>query len=137
MGRIREVSMRKVVIGLVASWLTVGTFVSVGLATDFYMSTTGSDANSCTAAQNPATPKATFASAIPCVTAGNRLYVRGGTYNQSINSNYIAIASGTSWTNAVTIAGYPGETVELNPDVVEIINIPGPSTRQFISIERL
>ncbi len=129
--------MRKVVIGLAVSWLTVGLFVSVGLATDFFMSTTGSDANSCTAAQNPATPKATFASAIPCVTAGNRLYVRGGTYKQSINSNYIAIASGTSWTNAVTIAGYPGETVELNPDVVEIINIPGPSTRQFISIERL
>jgi len=118
-------------------WLSVGLFVSVGLATDFYMSTTGSDANSCTAAQNPSTPKATFASAIPCVTAGNRLYVRAGTYGQSINSNNIAIASGTSWANAVTIAGYPGEKVELNPDVAEIINIPGPSTRAFISIENM
>jgi parallel beta-helix repeat protein len=55
------------------------------------------------------------------MSAGDTLYVCAGacdgsgsaTFAQQINSDNQNIPSGTSWNNAITIAGYPGETVIL------------------------
>ncbi len=79
-------------------------------ATTRYVSTSGLDSNSCSASTSTSTPKLTIASGIGCMTAGDILYIRGGTYNESINVTQYHIPSGTSWSNAVTIASYPGET---------------------------
>lgn len=51
-----------------------------GFTPTHFLATTGSDANTCTAAQSAATPKATFASMWPCLVAGNVLQVANGTY---------------------------------------------------------
>jgi hypothetical protein len=57
-------------------------------------------------------PKATFASAIPWLAAGDTLLVRGGTYRGDA-TDFSQIPAGTSWDSPTTIAAYPNETVEI------------------------
>jgi hypothetical protein len=80
----------------------------------YYMSTTGSNANSCTAARNIATPKRWLTNtggsgALSCLAAGDTLLIRGGTYDDGFEAGYngITLASGTSWNNKIRIANYP------------------------------
>jgi parallel beta-helix repeat protein len=83
-------------------------------ANTYFVAPTGSDAQS--GAQ--ATPWRTLRYAVSQLQAGDTLYLRGGTYTgatNTINSALGAVPSGTSWNNAVTIAGYPGETVTIHP----------------------
>lgn len=55
-------------------------------------------------------PYRTIARGLQAVGAGGTVYLRGsGTYTERISNP----PSGTSWTNAVTIAAYPGDTVIL------------------------
>lgn len=84
----------------------------------YYVSTAGNDTNSCAAAQAAATPKLTIAAGLTCLAAGDTLFLRGGTYTGSsnlIDSERSSVPSGTSWAAAITIAGYPGETVTIRP----------------------
>ncbi len=79
-----------------------------------YVSTSGSDQNDGTRYA----PWATLRYAVAQLRAGDRLFVRGGTYTGSANtidSQRGAVPSGTSWQSAITIAGYPGETVTIEP----------------------
>jgi len=69
-----------------------------------YVSTSGSDSNAGTLAQ----PFSTLNKAVSVLRPGDTLYVRGGTYVESLSNN---IPGGTSWSKPVTIAAYPGETV--------------------------
>src|SRR6266568_3585481 len=78
-------------------------------AATYYVALTGNDANPGTQTQ----PFGTIAKGISVLHAGDTLYVRGGNYNESIATNNYNIPAGTSWSNPVTIAGYPGETVTL------------------------
>lgn len=76
-----------------------------------YVAQTGNDANSCATSEDITTPKRTLDSAVSCMTAGDILYIRGGTWNERINlqdKNITGTAS--AW---VSIYGYPGETVIL------------------------
>src|SRR5437763_9537814 len=74
-------------------------------ATTFYVATTGNDANSCVASENIASPKHTIASAVTCLTPGDTLYLRGGTYGEPIHLTTLGTAG-----NYITVSGYPGET---------------------------
>jgi hypothetical protein len=80
----------------------------------YYVATTGDDARSCTTAQDPNFPKRTIASGMSCLSAGSTLFIRGGTYNEGINSNSQTIPTGTSWTSPVIIAAFNGEQVTLS-----------------------
>lgn len=86
-------------------------------ATTFYVATTGNDSRSCSTAQTITTPKLTIVSGASCLSAGDTLLVRAGTYNESILNSQSAteIAGGTSWGNKVRIAAYPSETVWMKP----------------------
>jgi serralysin len=69
-----------------------------------------SDDHSCDAARRVETPRRTIARAMECLTPGAVLYVRGGTYMESLGdgaSDY----SGTSWERATRIVPYNGEPV--------------------------
>ncbi len=77
----------------------------------YYVSTTGSDSRSCAIVQSISTPKLTINSGLGCASAGDTVLVRAGTYNETIAS----VPSGTSWSNKVRLAAYPGETVWLTP----------------------
>jgi parallel beta-helix repeat protein len=86
-------------------------------AATYYVATTGNDSNSCATATNVNAPKRNIMGSnggLACVSAGDTLLIRAGTYSESIRAAVQRIPSGTSWTNAVTIAGYPGESVTLN-----------------------
>lgn len=102
--------MKKLLLTIVMSFL----ISTAGGATTFYVATNGSDSNTCTQAQSTSTPKRSISGSsggISCLSAGSTLYIRAGNYAELIASYNTSIPSGTSWTNAVTIAGYPGETV--------------------------
>lgn len=97
-------------------------------ATVYYVATTGNDSRSCATAQTISTPKATITSGITCLSAGDTLYIRGGIYNESISVPEMTVPSGTSWSNAITIAGYPNETV-----VMQGANLQDNTNRSIIS----
>lgn len=100
--------------------LLCGTPLSVSAAT-YYVATNGSDGRSCAVAQTIGTPKLTLNNAVGCLSAGDTLLVRGGNYAESLLDP--AMANGTSWSNKVRIAAYPGETVWLKPTGSQIFVI--------------
>jgi parallel beta-helix repeat protein len=83
-------------------------------ATIFFMSPTGRDEHSCVQAQDIATPKATFASVVPCMAGGDTLLLREGRYEQILES----VPSG-SLGNPTVISSYHGELVTLRPTGAE------------------
>lgn len=63
-------------------------------------------------------PWLTLRHAVAQLRAGDTLYLRGGTYTGSANtidSILGSVPSGSSWTNAITIAGYAAEIVTIRP----------------------
>jgi parallel beta-helix repeat protein len=78
-------------------------------AVTYYVATAGSDANPGT----ESAPFGTIDKGVSVLQAGDTLYIRQGTYDATIGYP-VPVSRGTSWSNAVTIAGYPGETVILN-----------------------
>lgn len=80
--------------------------------TYFVATTGGDDTRTCLQATTLGTPKRTINNALGCLTPGDTLLVRGGTYVESLIN---VIPSGTSWSATVRIAAYPGETVWMAP----------------------
>ena len=83
-------------------------------ASTYFVATNGNDANAGTLTA----PWRTLQFAVSRLAAGDRLNIRGGTYTGSTNtidSLLAAVPSGTSWENAITIAGYQSETVTIRP----------------------
>jgi len=88
---------------LLVVWLALLAAASPALAVTYYVATNGSDSNSCGAAQNITTPRQSVANGASCLTPGDTLYIRGGTYNVG---PWGGPPSGTS-SARVTMAGYP------------------------------
>ncbi len=79
----------------------------------YYVATTGSNGNSGAIGS----PWLTIAYAVAQLSAGDTLFIRGGTYTGSsnvIDSAVNTVPSGTSGSR-ITIGGYPGETVTITP----------------------
>lgn len=79
-----------------------------------YVSRSGDDQNQGTISA----PWRTLRHAVAQLRAGDTLYVRGGTYtseDDTIDSELGVVPSGTSWSKAITIAGYPSEVVTILP----------------------
>ena len=74
----------------------------------FYVATTGDDSN----AGALDAPFRTLAYAVSGLQPGDTLYVRGGTYAESLED---AIPGGSSWSAPVTVAAYPGEAPLIQP----------------------
>jgi hypothetical protein len=89
-------------------------FVGPAEAATYYVATTGLDSNPGT----QAAPFQTIAKGLSVMGAGDTLYLREGTYAEAINSQSQTIPTGTSWSNPVTIASYPGEYATLAPSGV-------------------
>ena len=97
----------------VSVWPLVGLLVlshrSV-LAADYYVATTGNDSNPGTMTQ----PFATLGRAHTAVSAGDTVYIRGGTYNivgvgASASAGIALTKSGTSDSNRIRFLAYAGE----------------------------
>jgi len=111
--------------------------------TTYYTAVTGSDSNSCSSATSQSTPKRTVTAGLACLSAGDTLYIRGGTYTEKFHTFLGTVwPTGTSWTTPVTIASYPGETATLRSSANDSIDIgdanyPSESFRQYIIFDRL
>jgi len=83
----------------------------------YYVATNGSDSNSCAQARNISTPKRNIGGAyggISCLSASDRLYIRGGTYAESVRTPTTTFRSGSA--GAPTWIGrYQNETVVIAP----------------------
>jgi len=79
----------------------------------YYTATTGNDGNSCAAAQNASTPKRTIRAGIGCLSAGNTLIVKAGTYAEALSNPFAN--TGTSWTQVITVKAETPGTVTLKP----------------------
>ena len=87
---------------------------NAGRPAELFVSPAGSDQN----AGTMAAPWRTIRYAVSQLAPGDTLYLRGGIYSSredTIDSQTGILPSGTSWSNAVTIAGYPGEAAILRP----------------------
>lgn len=83
--------------------------VQAAQAATYYVASNGSDSNPGTLGQ----PFRTMKKGISVLKPGDTTYVRTGTYAESFDTNRFDFPSGTSWTSAVKVAVYPGETVIL------------------------
>lgn len=84
---------------------------SISHATTYYVSTTGSDANT----GFEKSPFRSIKQGISNLSAGDTLYVKSGTYTESILSWQTPIPNGKSWDDPITIATYPGHEVTIKP----------------------
>src|SRR6266566_4039560 len=66
--------------------------------TTYYVAKTGSDSNSCNSAQSPSTPKLTINAGAGCLSAGDTLIVKSGTYNEILAD---VIPSGTAGSHTI------------------------------------
>ncbi len=88
------------------------TFLSNAVhATTYYVSTTGNNSNPGTSSQ----PFRTIEKGVRSISAGDTLYVKSGTYSESIRHWQVPIPNGTSWNNPIMIAANPGDTVIIKP----------------------
>jgi parallel beta-helix repeat protein len=98
-------------------------------AATYYVATMGNDANPGT----EATPFRTLNKGVKALKPGDTLYVRHGTYDESLHNN---IPAGTSWSAPVKVAAFPGEQVTLRPLAgTQVIYLSG--NRRYIIIEGL
>jgi len=82
----------------------------------YYTATTGLDGNAGTLTS----PFKTIAKGASVLKPGDKLYIRGGTYVESLVNS---VPSGTSWTSPVTLAAYPGETVVVQASGSVVVRI--------------
>jgi parallel beta-helix repeat protein len=83
----------------------------IGSAANYYVAKTGNDANSCVQAQSISTPMLTIMAGVGCLSAGDTLQIRGGTYAEWVN---ITNRSGSA-NNPITITNFPAEIVTVRP----------------------
>ena len=94
--------------------LGAGSLSRPAQAETYYAALRSDNKGDCHAAQRDDTPIETIRQGIGCLQkAGDTLYIREGTYHESIDDTQVTIPSGTDWNTPVTIASYPGETATL------------------------
>ena len=91
------------------------------VTTDFWVSKTGSDSNTCVQAQTESTAKLTIAAGISCLSSGEVLTVKAGTYAETNLGNAIPFGTIDDYT---TIRANTGDTVIVQPS-------PGAGSRAF------
>ena len=79
---------------------------------NYWVAKTGSDSNDCLDARTEETPKLTITSGAACLTPGDTLTVKAGTYVEQLTDE---IPGGDSWSAPVTVQAKTGDVVTLAP----------------------
>lgn len=88
---------------LILSFLVVLLWTVAAQATNYYVATTGNDAN---AGTDETVPLLTFHAGIAKLAAGDTLYIRSGTYTES---TYVRLSANGTQAAPIRIMAYPGE----------------------------
>jgi hypothetical protein len=123
----------------ILTFSTLLLFAVPAKAATYYVSQSGNDANSCAAAQTmiPASQRLTIAAGVACLSAGDTLYIHSGNYTgakNTVDSLTGIVRGGSNFSSgAITIAGYPGETVTITPPQgLQGIRLTTPAQRYLI-----
>ena len=106
-------------------------FISTVHSATYYTATTGSDGNSCDAAQSESTPKLTIDGAsggTSCLSSGDTLIIKAGVYDEKIDG--AALPNGTSFSDMTTVIAATGESVIIRPSASS-----GPAIEFFSAAE--
>src|SRR5262249_15584000 len=97
----------------------------------YYVAKTGQDSNTCTLATSQSTPRLTIHGGASCLTAGDTLLIKAGTYNESFADE---IPGGSSWSAPVTISAFGSDTVIIKPSssIYAIFYLSAPSSQYII-----
>ena len=117
--------------GLLLVWAAFG--ASAGEAATYYVATTGSNTTSCAQAVNPSTPKQTISSGISCLSAGDTLIVKAGTYNEAFNDPFSN--TGTSWTNKITVKAESPKSVAIKPTSGDIVMSFQGASQKYVEFD--
>jgi len=82
---------------------------AIAHAGTYYVAVDGSDSHTCGQAQNQSTPRRTLNAGIGCLSSGDTLEVKAGTYTRPS----VLPPSGSSWSNLTTIKRFGSDTVTL------------------------
>jgi len=101
----------------------------------YYVATDGSDANPCTQSN----PCRTIARGSSMLSAGDTLYIRGGTYTESLDHGWQGFywRNGTSWGSMTRYANYPNETVVIRPSDLDAYTMRFENTTQYVEVNGL
>ena len=98
----------------ICSVIIIGSILGVQAseAATYYVAVNGNDGNSCSQAQNSSSPKKRVNAGLGCLSAGDTLIVKAGTYGEWINQ---AIPSGISTGQPTTVRAETPFSVTLRP----------------------
>jgi parallel beta-helix repeat protein len=121
------------------AWLSISVVLvtEISTAATYFVAKSGSDSNSCTAAQNLATPKQTIAAGLNCLGtapgagAGHTVEVLAGTYTEVIRNN---LPMGTSWSQPFTLRARAGNLVTIKASSDANLFLAGIGTPAMYSI---
>jgi hypothetical protein len=110
-------------------------------ANTIYVAKTGSDNNSCIAAESQSTPKLTIRDAIlNCMTVpGKTLLIKAGTYSEQLDTTDAPIqgGNGPSYSNATTISAYQSDVVVIQLPVGGVQSLYLGDSESFIVFQNL
>lgn len=107
---------------------------SLAHAATYYVAKTGNNSYTCTQAQSESTPKLTITSGVACLSPGDTLLIKGGTYIESLINK---IPGGTSWSAPVRVAAYPGESVTIQATDQYFVLLFSSSASKYIILDGL
>ena len=84
---------------------------SLANASTYYVAKSGSDSMSCAQSQSQATPRLTITAGLTCLSGGDTLYIKAGTYAESISGG---IPSGSAGAPTM-VRAYQSEVVTIRP----------------------
>ncbi len=98
--------------------------------TAFFVAPNGIDSNPGTEAK----PFLTIARGLSLLSPGKTLYIKSGTYSETLGNN---VPAGSSWSSPVTVAVYPGNTVTILPPGGDHVFNPAGSRSCYIILRGL
>jgi Concanavalin A-like lectin/glucanases superfamily/Right handed beta helix region len=117
-------------LALLGGWMAVPAWGGLCPQTTYYVATTGNDGNSCCAATNATTAKRTINAGLACLSAGETLLVKSGTYPECIRRYVVPSGSAGAPTTVKSEVQYGavlrpsgGSCLDLGAVVVIFMNV--------------
>ena len=126
-------AIRYSLFGLLGFVIAVIGSPSAGQAATYYVDKSGSNSNSCAQALNATSPRQTMNAGISCLSAGDTLIVRAGTYNETFSNPFSN--TGNSWANKTTVKAESPRSVIIRPSSGSIVMSFQNASQKYIEFD--